>query len=224
MPDRHTRLLPVLFVIVSIVAAACGGTPSPAPSSAAPPASAGPTAATPASTASAPPESASPAPPSATPPAAASPSSALGSERLNVLLVGIDNTTERERSELTDSLIVTSLDPVAQTVSFLALPRDLSDFPLPSGNTYHQKLNSVFAEIHANPTRFGGKRGDEPLDVLTGVVGNIVDVPIDGWAQIDMDGFADMVDALGGVDVYVQDRVCDGGYHQLGVRGFEAAP
>src|SRR6185503_16854565 len=165
------------------------------------------------------------APPSATTapsPSATSAASGLGSERLNVLLVGIDNTTEREHSELTDSLIVASLDPVGQTVSLLALPRDLSDFPLPSGATYRAKLNSVYTEIKANPARFGGKKSDEPFAVLAGVVGNLVDLPIDHWATIDMDGFAGMIDKLGGVDEYVADAICDPGYHQLGIRGFEA--
>lgn len=141
-----------------------------------------------------------------------------------MLLVGIDNTTEREHSELTDSMIVASLDPVANTVSLLAVPRDLTDFPLPSGATFREKLNALSTEIKANPGRFGGKSGDEPLAILAKVIGNVIDLPIDHWAEIDMDGFAAMVDALGGIDVYVGDAVCDPGYHQLGVNGFEAAP
>ena len=107
-------------------------------------------------------------------------------------------------------------------MSLLALPRDLSDFPLPSGATYRAKLNSVYTEIKANPARFGGKKSDEPFAVLAGVIGNLVDLPIDHWATIDMDGFAGMIDKLGGVDEYVADAICDPGYHQLGVRGFEA--
>ena len=85
------------------------------------------------------------------------------------------------------------------------------------------KLNSVYTEIKANPGRFGGKKGDEPFADLAGVVGNLVDLPIDHWATIDMDGFAGMIDALGGVDEYVADAICDPLYHQLGVhKEFEA--
>lgn len=204
--------------VALLLVAACGATATPSPIG------------TPVASSPTPAATAGPSEPVAPPPATASPplpsataaSSGLGTERLNVLLVGLDNTTEREHSELTDTLIVASLDPVGQTVSLLALPRDLSDFPLPSGATYREKLNSVYTEIKAKPERFGGRKGDEPFAILAGVVGNLVDLPIDHWATIDMDGFAGMIDKLGGVDEYVADAICDPGYHQLGVRGFEA--
>jgi len=214
-PRRAPRLALICLSLATLLAA-CGSTASPSP-----PGTATAPASSPAATPSQP-ASLAPPPATTTPSPATSAPSGLGSERLNVLLVGIDNTTEREHSELTDSLIVASLDPVAQTVSLLALPRDLTDFPLPSGATYREKLNSVYTEIKANPSRFGGKKSDEPFAVLAGVVGNLVDLPIDHWVTIDMDGFAGMIDALGGVDEYVADAICDPGYHQLGVRGFEA--
>ena len=160
--------------------------------------------------------------PSATTAAPTTGTSVLGSERLTLLLIGVDNTVDRKPSQLTDSLIVASLDPVAQTVSLLSLPRDLSDFPLPDGGTYRQKLNSLDAAIRSNPARYGGTEGDEPYAILAGVIGNLIDVPIDHWAAIDMDGFAGMIDALGGLDIYVNDDICDPGYRQLGVRGIEA--
>jgi LCP family protein required for cell wall assembly len=134
----------------------------------------------------------------------------------------MDDTTEREISEHTDTLIVASLDPVGGTVSLLGLPRDLTDFPLPSGSIYRDKINGIYLEIQGKPGRFGGTAGEEPLAVLARVVGEIVDLPIDHWAVIDMDGFAAMIDELGGIDVYVERAICDAGYRQLGLRGFEA--
>jgi LCP family protein required for cell wall assembly len=218
-PSLLARAL-VASLAAALLLASCGPSATPSPAAA----SQGQAPATPAATASgAPPASASASPPASASAAPSATVGGLGSDRLNVLFVGIDNTTEREHSELTDSMIVASLDPVGQTVSLLALPRDLTDFPLPSGATYREKLNSVYAEIQANPKRFGGKTGEEPLDVLAGVIGNVVDLKIDHWVAVDMDAFAKLVDALGGVDVYVESAICDPGYHQLGVRGFEAA-
>ena len=210
------RSIASLLIALALLATACGAaaTPSPSPDGGpATPAPSGPVGESPAPVASG-----SPAP-TAPPSVGELP---LGGERLNLLLVGLDNTTERDPSELTDSLIVASLDPVAGTVSLMGLPRDLTDFPLPSGQTYRQKLNAMYVEIQANPERYGGTAGEEPLDVLARAVGGIVDLPIEHWAVIDMDGFAAMIDELGGVDVYVEDAICDPGYHQLGVRGFEA--
>jgi LCP family protein required for cell wall assembly len=212
-----TRLLVVALAAVLVVGCGPAATPTPAGSSAPTGAAASP------SPSPAVPDSpdASPAPSAAV---TAAPSAALGGQRLNVLLVGLDNTKEREFSELTDTLIVASIDPVAGTASLLGMPRDLTDFPLPSGSTYRQKLNSLYAEIQANPQRFGGQPDEDPLTVLARVVGTIVGLEIDNWAAVDMDGFAGMIDALGGVDAYVQEGFCDAGYHQLGLRGFEAAP
>ena len=141
-----------------------------------------------------------------------------------MLLIGVDNTIDRKPSQLTDSLIVTSLDPVAQTVSLLSLPRDLSDFPLPDGGTYRQKLNSLDAAIRANPEgTVAPTATSRTRSRSAGVIGNLIDVPIDHWAAIDIDGFAGMIDALGGLDIYVNDDiVADPGYRQLGVRGIEA--
>lgn len=211
------RLLTAL-VAIALLVAACGSSASPTPSA---------SLAAPTTTRSPSPSASPSASPSPTPSPSASPTvdpaTILGNERLNVLLVGIDNTQERRASALTDSMIVASLDPVAGRVSLLGLPRDLTDFPLPNGSTYRQKLNSLMSAIRSNPGRFGGTSGQEPYEVLAGVIGNLVDLPIDHWAVIDMDGFAGMVDALGGIDVYVEKTICDAGYRQLGVRGFEAA-
>lgn len=213
MRVRLASLLATFLLASTLVAAACGSSASPEPSASAEPQ---PSASAP----SAP--SGSAAPPSAmpsAPPTGAPPS--LGSERLNILLAGIDDTTEREISEHTDTMIVASLDPVGGTVSLLGLPRDLTDFPLPSGAIYRDKLNGIYLEVQGNPGRFGGTAGEEPLAVIARVVGNIVDLPLEHWAAVDMDGFAALIDELGGIDIYVERAICDAGYRQLGLRGFE---
>ena len=210
VPRILTRRLATGALIAALVAS-CGG---PGPS-----ASTAERSAEPSSSPATQSAGGSPAPGTTGPSASAPPVAG----RLTILLVGFDNTTERERSELTDTVILASLDPAAGTISLLGLPRDLSDFPLPDGTVYRQKLNSLYAEIRANPGRFGGTAETEPEIVLAGVVGSLVDVPIDHWATIDMDGFAAMIDALGGIEVYVEDPICDAGYRQLGLRGFEAA-
>lgn len=212
-PFGSRAMIATLVAALATLAASCGGTASPGPTG-------GPSTSAPSQPASSASADAS-TPPSAAASPTAIPSSA--GERLTVLLIGFDNTTERQHSELTDSLIVASLDPVASTVSLLGLPRDLSDFPLPGGTVYRQKLNSLYVAIQGNPSRYGGTAGAEPEAVLAGVIGNVVGVPIDYWAAIDMDGFAAMIDAVGGVDIYVEDAICDAGYRQLGLRGFEAA-
>ena len=50
-------------------------------------------------------------------------------ERINVLLVGVDKRGKRT-ANLTDTMMVASLDPVGHTVSLVSIPRDLIDTPL----------------------------------------------------------------------------------------------
>lgn len=213
MPPRSR---PLLAAALALVLGACA-----APAGASPAASTTPSpAVTAAPTVGPTPTVSATSTPSPTPTASPTP---VAAERITVLLIGLDTLAGRTFTELTDSLIVASVDPVAGTASLLALPRDLTDFPLPDGSTYRGKLNAMYTEVRRNPGRFPGAEGVAPEAYLATVIGGVLDVPIGHWATIDMDGFADLVDAVGGVDVYVEKALCDPGYRSLGVQGFEAA-
>ncbi len=137
-------------------------------------------------------------------------------QRINVLIVGIDK-TGRRTSTLTDTMMVASLDPVGHTVSIVSIPRDLIDTPLPDGNVYGPKLNSLYQYGNSHKDEFpgGGMRA------LEDAAGALLGVPIHYYAEIDFSGFIDMVDAVGGVDVVVprgfEDPTYDGvGFEQRG--------
>lgn len=117
-------------------------------------------------------------------------------ERINVLLVGVDALRNRTEN-LTDTVMVASLDPVGHTVSMLSLPRDLIDTPLGTGDVYGPKLNSLMAYADARPKEFpnGGMRA------LEDAVGALLEIPIHYYARLDFGGFIKMVDAVGGVDI-----------------------
>ena len=56
------------------------------------------------------------------------------------MLVGVDQ-RGREVTNLTDTMMVASLDPVGKTVSLVSIPRDLIDTPL--GN-FRQTLRTIW--------------------------------------------------------------------------------
>jgi LCP family protein required for cell wall assembly len=118
-------------------------------------------------------------------------------QRINVLLVGIDKTAKRT-STLTDTMMVASLDPVGKTVSIVSVPRDLVDTPLPGGDAYGPKLNSLlsYADHHKDVFPQGGIRA------LQDAIGALLGIEIHYYARIDFSGFK-MVDSVGGVDVTV---------------------
>ena len=74
-------------------------------------------------------------------------------ERINVLLVGVDSTKTRTEM-LTDTMMVVSLDPVGHTVSMVSLPRDIVNVPLGNGDIYGPKLNSLMSYADRHPDEF----------------------------------------------------------------------
>jgi LCP family protein required for cell wall assembly len=138
-------------------------------------------------------------------------------ERINVLLVGIDKRGDRA-SNLTDTMMVASLDPVGHTVSLLSLPRDLIDTPLGNGDVYGPKLNSLMSYADRHPKDFpkGGMR------TLEDAAGALLQIPIHYYARLDFRGLIKVVDAVGGVDIVAPRAFEDPGYdgYGLGRKGF----
>lgn len=142
-------------------------------------------------------------------------------ERVNVLLVGIDAAPGRDHS-LTDTMLVVSLDPTGGRSAMVSIPRDLYGAPLPDGRTYNAKLNSLMSFAAARPSDFplGG------VGTLKAAVGELLGVPIHYFGAINLLGFKQAVDAIGGVDITVERRIADGTYrNEYGEReGFFLEP
>ena len=129
-------------------------------------------------------------------------------ERVNVLLVGIDAAPGRT-TQLTDTMLVVSLDPSGGRSAMLSIPRDLYGVPLPDGRLFNAKLNSLMAYANARPTEFplGG------VGTLKATVGDLLGVQIHYFAAINLLGFKQAVDTMGGVDIDVQRAINDPTYH-----------
>ncbi len=153
--------------------------------------------------------------PSAEPSASAS--SALP-PRVTVLLIGVDSGVGRNTAA-TDTMIVASLDPVAKTVSMVSVPRDLVNAPLPKGKTFSPKINGLVANVRWNPGSYPGYNGHGQA-VLAYSLGKMLGVHIDYYAQVDLEGFVQAVNAVGGVDVSVDHAMCDARYNEYGFDGY----
>ncbi len=137
--------------------------------------------------------------------------------RVNVLLLGVDKRGKRTEN-LTDTMMVASLDPVGHTVSIVSIPRDLVDTPLGNGDVFGPKLNSLMSYADRNPGQFP----DGGIRTLEDALGALLGIPIHYYARLDFAGFIKMVDAVGGVDVTVAQGFEDPKYDGYGVgeRGF----
>jgi LCP family protein required for cell wall assembly len=112
-------------------------------------------------------------------------------KELNILLVGIDARTERERGRA-DTIIVLSLKPKEKKAILISIPRDMRVEVPGYGMT---KINHSFAY------------GEMPLLVKT--VSSFLDMDIHHYAVADFNGFVKIVDILGGVNIYVEKRLYD---------------
>jgi LCP family protein required for cell wall assembly len=141
-------------------------------------------------------------------------------ERVNVLLVGVDSGPGRDH-ELTDTLVLASLDPVGGTATLISIPRDTAMVPLGNGDTYGPRINSLYGYAAAHRAAFPAG----PMRTLQDAVGALLGVDVDYYATIDMAGFSRLVDAAGGVTVTVKKGFRDPTYRYApGVRGWGIEP
>lgn len=117
----------------------------------------------------------------------------------NILIAGIGGLWH-PGGELTDSLMLASLDYDKKTVTLLSIPRDL--YVAYSSNTAG-KINALYP--------MGQKQG-EGINLLAKKVSEITGQPIHHYLVIDFSGFKSIVNALGGVEVDVPKKIYDREY------------
>lgn len=132
------------------------------------------------------------------PGATATPESALLGERLTVLILGIDHDAAREaRGETpqTDTIVLASLNADQSELVLVSLPRDTVDIPLPDGEVWARKVNAIYDQRGATG--------------LAAALEELYGISIDGHAAIDMEDFPALVDAVGGIEIQVEDLLVD---------------
>jgi polyisoprenyl-teichoic acid--peptidoglycan teichoic acid transferase len=131
----------------------------------------------------------------------------VGGDRVNILLVGIDSAPKRV-TQLTDTMLVVSLDPRGTASAMISVPRDLYGVPLPDGTPFNRKLNTLMVYAASHPKEFplGG------VGTLKATIGKLLGVQIHYFAAINMFGFKQTVDSIGGVEITVQRAIRDPTY------------
>ncbi|MDN3019545.1 LytR family transcriptional regulator [Paenibacillus sp. BSR1-1] len=126
----------------------------------------------------------------------------------SVLMLGVDERKgDKGRS---DTMIVLTVNPNNNSVKMLSIPRDTRTEIVGKGK--EDKINHAYA--------FGG------VPMAMDTVENFLDIPIDFYIQVNMEGFTEMVDAVGGVTVQNDLDFTQDGTHfakgQLNLNGKEA--
>jgi len=142
-----------------------------------------------------------------------------GYDRVNVLLLGGDSGIGR-RGIRTDTMIVVSIDPATGWTAFFSVTRNTVQIPMPEDipayaayrcNCYPGLANEIYQYGLANPEGFPGGPNTGG-NAIKAVLGNLLGIDIHYFALVDLQGFVDVVDALGGVTITVTDRVYDPSY------------
>lgn len=159
--------------------------------------------------------------------------------RYNVLLLGGDSGAGRWGLR-PDSLTIASIDEESGKTVLISLPRNMTNFPFAKGSVMEEQfpdgfdcgeecmLNSVSTWAGDNTELFRGSK-NPGVDATIMAVEGITGLDISYWAMVNLRGFRELVDAVGGVTLNVREPIpvgigSDVNYVQPGVRkltGFE---
>lgn len=126
-----------------------------------------------------------------------------GKERVNVLVMGIDQRPGEEGAFRTDTMLVLTLDPVTKTGGMLSIPRDLW-VPIPGYGVGRINTAHVLGQLNNHP-------GGGPALAVETVEMNL-GIPIHYYVRVDFDAFVELVDRLGGIDITVEEDIDDPKY------------
>jgi LCP family protein required for cell wall assembly len=142
--------------------------------------------------------------------------------RYNILLIGSDAGNDRTGTR-TDSISVASVDAQTGRTVLFGLPRNLEDVPFidssplkklyPNGYrcpTHECLLNAVYTLAWNNKALYPGVK-DPGLQAVKEAVQAIMGLEINYYAMVDMYGFKDLIDALGGIHMDINIAVPVGG-------------
>jgi polyisoprenyl-teichoic acid--peptidoglycan teichoic acid transferase len=112
--------------------------------------------------------------------------------RVNVLLLGMRGADLPGGGTLADTIILVSIKPQENQVSMISIPRDL--YVTVPGTQDRQKINAV----HAYGEQKSKGQGMEDMKTI---IGEVTGLPIHYAISTNFAGFKQLVDAVGGVDI-----------------------
>lgn len=122
----------------------------------------------------------------------------------NVLLVGIDTREDQPGLMNTDTLMVISINHSNNSVAMISLPRDLY-VKIPAKYPYWSRINSVYLQ-GTRDIESGENEHDKGMQYLQEVVEDVTGLEMQYHVMINYEGFKELIDALGGVDIDVQNE------------------
>jgi LCP family protein required for cell wall assembly len=125
--------------------------------------------------------------------------------RINILLLGMAG-KGKPGQNLTDTLMILSIDPQLSQVALLSLPRDLY-VPVPFLN-FGAKINSVY-QLGLNNS---GRDSRVAAEIILKTVEDATSLKLDYYVILNFNGFEKIIDSLGGINIQNERDIYDPRY------------
>jgi len=154
-----------------------------------------------------------------------------GRDRVNVLLLGGDGGIGREGIR-TDSVILLSMNTQTGKSVMFSLPRNMMNAQFPDDSPLHDvfpegfagegdpgswMLNAVYGQVPALYPGILGTSENEGADAIKQAVAGSLGTHVDYYVLINLMGFQQLVDAIGGVTVNINEPIAINGNTDLGI-------
>jgi LCP family protein required for cell wall assembly len=123
-----------------------------------------------------------------------------GASRISVLVIGLDyrDWSAGEGAPRSDTMIVLTIDPLTKTAGMMSIPRDMwVNIP---GSGYG-RVNMAYSIGEGSQLPGGGP------EMARKTAEQFLGVPIQYYAQVDFNTFAQFIDAIGGIDIHVTETL-----------------
>jgi LCP family protein required for cell wall assembly len=154
-----------------------------------------------------------------------------GRERVSILLLGGDGSVSREGVR-TDSIMLLVIDTSSGKSVIFSLPRNMLHAQFPADSPLHAlypdgytdpyapdsaMLNAIYGQVPALHPGILGKSDNEGADALKQAVAGSLGIPVDYYVLVNLLGFQQVVDAIGGVTVNINEPVAINGDTDRGI-------
>ncbi len=127
-----------------------------------------------------------------------------GDGRINILLLGKGG-EGHTAPDLTDTILVASIDPINNTGSLLSIPRDL----YVDQNGSYTKINSVYANAKSASSAQGSDTNqaeEDGIKALEDMVSDKMGIPVHYHLMVDFEAFIQAIDTVGGIEIDVPEN------------------
>ena len=131
-----------------------------------------------------------------------------GDGRINILLLGKGG-VGHDGADLTDTILIASVDPINDKANLLSIPRDLYVKAPGIGST---KINAVYAltkQAALNKGKSEKQAEEDGINAIEDMIQAVTGITMHYHAMIDFTGFEKAIDTVGGITVNVKEPLYD---------------